>query len=754
MLEEVYIANIGSYSMDVQRLSGCKSVNFIFGTNGSGKTTISRVIGSPAEFTDCGLVWVAGQPKERLVFNSDFAARNFSSKMPGIFTLGEESAEIQSKIQELKDKRSAYERDVRNRRILLLGPDGTSGKHQELADLRAAFEQTCWGIKNAHDEHFKDVFEGLRSSKTRFCDKILSEFSANTADVESLDVLKTRASTVFKKGQQPVNLLTLPMFDDLIALENRQILSKKIVGKEDIDVGALINRLSNSDWVQIGRSYLANSGDQCPFCQQRLLIDIREQLDQYFDETYVADLNDLLALQHEYQEVSSRIIEVLNGILSLENSFLDNQALQLQVQILSQKISGNETTIAAKRKEPSRASKLDEILECTNAIADIINLANSKIAAHNKLVENLISERSKLVDQAWKCILENEKINIDIYIDKKKKVDGAINGLEAGIATKEQEARNVTREIEALERSITSSIPTVNAINSTLASFGFTGFKLATAEEDNTQYTVVRADGTDATPTLSEGEKSFITFLYFYHLIKGSLQASGLTEERIVVIDDPVSSLDSDVLFIVSTLIKDILKEAIDGTGQIRQVFVLTHNIYFHKEVTFDPDRRTDTRRHKNFWIVRKREGRSTFERYDHNPIKTSYELLWSEVKNPNRSLMTIQNTLRRILENYFKILGNLDKDDIIEKFDGREKQICGSLFSWVNDGSHAVHDDLYISADQEVVERHLRVFKAIFEKTGHENHYNMMMGVESIVASATTSANVVANPGAATVAE
>lgn len=115
--------------------------------------------------------------------------------------------------------------------------------------------------------------------------------------------------------------------------------------------------------------------------------------------------------------------------------------------------------------------------------------------------------------------------------------------------------------------------------------------------------------------------------------------------------------------------------------------------------------------------------------RYDHNPIRTSYELLWSEVRSATRSNLTIQNTLRRILEAYFKLLGNMDRDEIVAKFEGKEKQISASLFSWVNDGSHAAHDDLYVSADNSVVERYLSVFKKIFQKTGHIGHYDMMMG-------------------------
>ena len=155
----------------------------------------------------------------------------------------------------------------------------------------------------------------------------------------------------------------------------------------------------------------------------------------------------------------------------------------------------------------------------------------------------------------------------------------------------------------------------------------------------------------------------------------------------------------------------------------------MTHNVYFHKEVTFNPRRTNVALKDETFWMVKKPGINSLVERHLSNPIKTSYELLWNEVRNPDRSNPLIQNTLRRILENYFKILGNVDPDAICAKFEGREKLICKSLFSWVNEGSHAVHDDLYVSIDGNMVDNYLAVFRKIFEKCEHLAHYDMMMG-------------------------
>jgi wobble nucleotide-excising tRNase len=201
-----------------------------------------------------------------------------------------------------------------------------------------------------------------------------------------------------------------------------------------------------------------------------------------------------------------------------------------------------------------------------------------------------------------------------------------------------------------------------------------------------------------------------------------------MTQDRVVVFDDPVSSLDSDILFIVGSLIKCVMDEVRAGIGNIRQVFVLTHNVYFHKEVTFNSRRKDVAMREETFWIVRKSGLESRVERHHSNPIKTSYQLLWAEVRNPDCSCLTIQNTLRRILENYFKILGGVDPDETCAKFEGKERVICQSLFSWVNDGSHAVHEDLYVSITDSSVQSYLRVFRAIFEKSGHLAHYQMMM--------------------------
>lgn len=98
-------------------------------------------------------------------------------------------------------------------------------------------------------------------------------------------------------------------------------------------------------------------------------------------------------------------------------------------------------------------------------------------------------------------------------IPRKRGLDLAVTGLTAGLASKRAALAAASNELAALEREATSVQPTVTEINAILRSFGFTGFRLATTGQHQNLYEIVRGDGREAATTLSEGERTFITFL-------------------------------------------------------------------------------------------------------------------------------------------------------------------------------------------------------------------------------------------------
>ena len=105
-------------------------------------------------------------------------------------------------------------------------------------------------------------------------------------------------------------------------------------------------------------------------------------------------------------------------------------------------------------------------------------------------------------------------------IEKNKRAK-AIDALNQKIEQARVAFKNKRLEIQKHEKSTTSIEPTIIEINKLLESFGFSSVSLAKADKANL-YKLIRADGTDAKETLSEGERTFITFLYFYHLLNGS----------------------------------------------------------------------------------------------------------------------------------------------------------------------------------------------------------------------------------------
>lgn len=730
MIETITISGVATYATTPEQLNGLSKFNFLFGSNGTGKTTVSRVIADEAKFPTCSVTWKAGTKLQALVYNHDFIERNFnqSAELKGVFTLGEKQLDTLAKIATAKSELDALTSKIETLTQTLQGADGNGGKKAELATLEAGLKDKCWAQKQKHDGQLHGGFEGYRNSSEKFKSKVLQEQASNAATLLPLDELDKKAESVF--GPTPTTEASIPAADTaaLLAHEANPILKKRVIGKDDVDIAAMIKKLGNSDWVREGRGFYDVNNGVCPFCQQETTDAFARSLNEYFDETFVTDSKAIDDLATNYATEAARIQQQLAAIITSPSKFLDIEKLKAEKELLDAKVTLNNQRLAGKKKEASQVVELESLSNVCTAIKTLIDAANTNVAARNKMVANLTTERRTLTAQVWRFVLEELKTDLAAFQTAKDGLDKAIAAMTTQITAARTDKAKKMSEIRELEKKTTSIQPTIDGINSLLSSFGFQGFKLAKAAS-GASYKLVRSDGSDAKATLSEGEKTFVTFLYFYHLLKGSDSDSGMTTDRIVVFDDPVSSLDSDILFIVGSLIKGIFDEVRAGTGNIKQIFVLTHNVYFHKEVTYNPKRKDIAMNEEAFWIVRKPGLVSKLDKYPTNPIKTSYELLWAEVRKPERSNLAIQNTLRRILENYFKILGGIEFDQLCAMFEGKEKIICKSLCSWVHDGSHYAHDDLYVSIDDAMVGAYLKVFRAIFDKSGHSAHYKMMMG-------------------------
>ncbi|MFP6045967.1 ATP-binding protein [Helicobacter pylori] len=740
-ISQISLKKVATFDENGASFKDLNSINFIYGANGSGKTTTSSFLKNLAEngiedkFANSKIAWYNNESLKIEVYNKQFKEEQFrNSQVKGIFTLGKKTNENLEKIEIKKESiNKENEKKIKNEASLQVL---TQKKEKEEKD----FADRCWEkLYKKNEEDFKETLEGFKR-KEKFKEKILKEFENdehNESEIVRLEELKEKIEIVFGENQTELALLECNL-TDFDFIENHSIWEQKIVGSGDVAIADLIKKLSNENWVAWGREYIKENSI-CPFCQKETITEeFKKQLKSYFDTSYQESTETIKEKMKDYKSRTAGALERLDEIVETEQknqqTKLNTEIFKRIIETLKSKINGNQQKMFDKGKEMSRSFKLESTKNEIKEIRDLIDTANQQIANHNEIIKDTKNQKKNCVEQTWKFLVNEFKSDIQEYNKKYCGLEKGINNLEKAISENQEEVKKLENEIKELEKNMVSIKPIVNEINTLLKGYGFTNFGLA-CTEDEKSYRIQREDGQLVGETLSEGEVTFITFLYYYHLTKGSLEENDISENKVLVIDDPISSLDSNILFIVSVLVKDLMKETMEEKTNIKQIIILTHNTYFYKNITYNLKRYQGK---YSFWIINKDNNISKIKSYKENPIKNSYELLWQEVKQAkenNASWVSLQNVMRRIIEYYFRILGGFEHNhNLSECFENiEEKQVCNSFISWFNDGSHGISDDLFVQSQDISIETYLKVFEKIFEITGHEAHYKMMMRMNQL---------------------
>ena len=252
--------------------------------------------------------------------------------------------------------------------------------------------------------------------------------------------------------------------------------------------------------------------------------------------------------------------------------------------------------------------------------------------------------------------------------------------------------------------------PSIDSINETLRLNGFTGFSIQPSPENSNDFQIQREDGSYVKDTLSEGEATIITFLYFMQIVEGCLLGEKSDGPKVVVIDDPISSLDYAAINLVSTQTNDLINKARKDKGEIAQVFVLTHNSSYHKFVSVNqPKKNTD------YWKIEKRHGVSKVVAYGKdNPVRGDYQELWAKLLETEDADVNIEkpNLMRRIIDTYFLAYGGYDRQKLYDGEYAKDKQSVVEFVKWLEEGGHG---------------NYMEQFKKLFEVMGHLSHYEMM---------------------------
>ena len=662
--------------------------NLLYGWNGCGKTTLSNlirfierkenIVEGECEFRidqnnhqGNALSGVSGLPRVR-VFNRDFVAANFSATAPElsldpIYFLGEDSVEKQKQIESLKTKL-----DSENAKI--------TTKQRAKADATTALDGFC--VQEA--KAIKDLLSSSPPNSYNTYDKRNFRFACETQKKPGAASLKPlteekKADLKQQKDDKPKDKLPelkveLPeasaIRDHASALLQRTVISQVL--------DELVKDADLAEWVQHGLEF--HRGDyareDCRFCGKPISKERLAKLEAHFNDEYnrlitevdaaVKDIDDRQATLKELKiPDKAQFYDHISTDFAVSRSEFEKSAEAHNVYL--DKIK---SALRKKRAKPFEAMSLESLIPGFS-LPDIesgskaLTGMNSFVAQHNTESDNF----QKTVSQARKD-LEDSLVAEALAEFEKKTV--AIEAAEKEFQDLSRDARELKGQIDELEKQIVSHRRPKEELNTELRNY--LGRDELQFEFRDPGYQITR-NGLPAS-NLSEGERTAIAFLYFLK----SLQGSDFTlSHDIVVIDDPVSSLDANSLFCAFGYMKARTREA-------GQLFILTHNFTFFRQARnwFHNLRGPDRKQARFYFIETEMRGgkrNASITQLDRllREFESEYHYLFKRVydeakkageRQPLEEYYHLPNLGRRLLEAFFAFRFPQERGDLYKQLE------------------------------------------------------------------------------------
>lgn len=580
--------------------------NLIYGWNGSGKTTLSGLLRSAqtaSAVTEGQVDFIFGGNKVSgssfvttslpavRVFNRDTVSRSvFESvggtlaHLPPVYVFGEESAEKQRQVDTLKAQlpslMTAASQAVRNANAASTAlNDYAIDKAREIKNLLV----TPGGSFNNYN------VGNFRTDITAFGNSSLSALS----DME-------RQSLLDVKDAKPMSRVVLPsiIFPDVMQLyrEVRDALDKTVVSNVIAD---LAENPSIASWVGAGLHLHTNGGDAatCKFCEQPLSSVRLRRLEAHFNDEFrrfVADLSGLvLRIEGAVKPIESLALPGANALYPELQEKYESAMRDLELHLSNVRRGLQELANAVQQKQ----SRVFESLALESLLTGSDGIKNDDTSLLVKLLQAITSGLPALSEflgkNAWarlQQVAEEHNRKTDLFADEVKTSRNRLHQHELAqalpgwrerqkLVTETNRARNeastaktnAESEIKKLEADILQHRTSADELNRELISYlGHNEIQLVT---EQTGYRLTRRGAVAG--NLSEGERTAIAFLYF---LKSLGDRSFDLANGIVVIDDPISSLDTNSTYSAFAFMKRKLRDP-------GQLFVLTHNFTFFRQV-------------------------------------------------------------------------------------------------------------------------------------------------------------------------
>lgn len=673
-------------------------INFFFGNNGTGKTTIAKAIKSGSSVT-----YINDKKHEdynTLVFDQDFINDNVTSyhDMQGIFTFGQGNSEVQAEFDtinaqliEVQNKKAQAECEKNEMQNTLVEFDDKAirSQYNALKPLRDAYSKLIPARFSTSKKLIPEIRRHLLQLSPTSAMKIPTEAlnppqvptsSTTTASTEavnphqailssrdpesltSTDEFSTSSQTsdqissqtsdqtsgqIFtqlpnpqltkKQLDEDFNRLYNAIFDsnareyqefpeipDTSVLDNingAEILQIVIANAAQTDFANFLNKINATQWMRLAHQQFHDKTDGlCPYCFRPLDDQFEQQFLTSFDEQYEENLTKLDTFLQAYRDSANALFIHIRSLPKDICPQVDVKAYREKLQSLRGAISANIDQIREKISDPTKVVTLEPIKPYLEEISKLTSNINDIIKTNNdayKAQENLIPA---LRQQLFLFMGRQLQRDFFAYDQMREKILARIEELTKILRTETTHIHNLRARLQTLFSRLQNTAPAIRNINAMLRAANFQGIEIRPhylESSDSTSskpitYAVVRTSTGEIATDLSFGEKNFIAFLYFLQKIQGTDTDQVDTRDKIIVIDDPVTGLDSNALLFISLQIRTLLQLCCSNTqnpGSIKQVFLLTHNSQLYREVSYPYLNKPHT---ASLYLIKKTNNKST----------------------------------------------------------------------------------------------------------------------------------------------
>lgn len=732
--------------------------NLFYGWNGSGKSTLSglfRCIENKStsskfpssEFSvsvDSGRpitqANVANSDLNIYTFNQDFIDENISwnSIVKSILLVDKEKIEERAKLEKLKKEQEvdskAYGIEAEEIKKLdgAVSKFGTdSARHMKIS-LQSIDTTDSYYLNYDKRKFGKFIEDHLEESKSD--DSLLDDQQI----IELTNAAKPDQKSPITFNQQNINQ---EIFNK--AKERLDDLLKTSVVSQTIQ--RLVEHGDIKSWVETGLDlHKRHDTNQCEYCGNTITEERTKQLEAHFNDDYKAFQT---RLEGADGWLAGQYIQP--PILPATSDFYDEfksgygeacTALEKAITALNEEITVWHSLLKEKTANPLETGLTVEVISesSVKAFNDAMAAIGAAVDKHNHKSGNFKEETDKAKKQLELHYATTEVKSFGYHDKKKEVVDRTTaNG------TLKTTINNRNTEIRTLEDSLSNEGVGADQFNESLHKFLGRSELTLRFNPVKKGYEILRNDSEQVGGNLSEGEKTAIAFVYFITKLK---ENDNHIEDTIVVVDDPISSFDSNHLFHAYSFMKVNCEKA-------KQLFVLTHNFTFFKLVRdwISRKNKRDNQNIANFYVVKANNEVPRASTYTNaEPALTLYNSEYHYIFSRLHSLKNQQtletddyflaaNLSRKLLESFLSFKFPKNRGNFANLFnvavsasqnpedEGKEK-----IKKFINEYSH--NDLIEINEDfvENLIGEGVSVISDIFDWINEldAKHYQEMMEV------------------------